>query len=125
MRRQGWRMPKRHLRRAPREPAESAGCRRRRSRTTPYKPTLPQAAKSMGATLRAFAPTIRELTSVSQELKSTLEQVSGSAALRTAADARHGCRRPPGVLLPATRPSVLLLTHAAHPPAFLHRRDWD
>lgn len=34
-----------------------------------------QAAKSLGSTLRSFAPTIRELTSVSQELKSTLEQV--------------------------------------------------
>ena len=35
----------------------------------------PQAAKSLGATLRSFAPTIREITSVSQELKSTLENV--------------------------------------------------
>ncbi len=34
-----------------------------------------QAAKSLGSTLRSFAPTIREITSVSQELKSTLEQV--------------------------------------------------
>lgn len=36
-----------------------------------------QAAKSVGSTLRSFAPTIREITSVSQELKSTLEQASG------------------------------------------------
>lgn len=36
---------------------------------------LAQAAKSLGSTLRAFAPTIREITSVSQELKSSLEQV--------------------------------------------------
>ncbi|KAI7837812.1 hypothetical protein COHA_008301, partial [Chlorella ohadii] len=38
---------------------------------------LAQAAKSLGSTLRSFAPTIREITSVSQELKSTLEQEIG------------------------------------------------
>jgi TatA/E family protein of Tat protein translocase len=38
---------------------------------------LAQAAKSLGATLRAFAPTIRELTQVSTELRSTLEQEIG------------------------------------------------
>lgn len=38
---------------------------------------LAQAAKSLGSTLRAFAPTIRELTQVSTELKSTLEEEIG------------------------------------------------
>ena len=38
---------------------------------------LAQAAKSLGSTLRAFAPTIRELTQVSSELKSTLEEEIG------------------------------------------------
>ncbi|KAL4423263.1 hypothetical protein ABPG77_004532 [Micractinium sp. CCAP 211/92] len=38
---------------------------------------LAEAAKSLGSTLRSFAPTIREITSVSQELKSTLEQEIG------------------------------------------------
>jgi len=43
---------------------------------------LAQAAKSLGATLRAFAPTIRELTQVSSELKSTLEEEIGLNDLR-------------------------------------------
>ena len=43
---------------------------------------LAQAAKSLGATLRAFAPTIRELTQVSSELKSTLEDEIGLKDLR-------------------------------------------
>jgi hypothetical protein len=34
-----------------------------------------QAAKSLGQTLRAFQPTIREVVEVSQEIKGTLEQV--------------------------------------------------
>ncbi|GAB4823555.1 hypothetical protein N2152v2_010601 [Parachlorella kessleri] len=38
---------------------------------------LAQAAKSLGQTLRAFQPTIRELTQVSAELKSTLESEIG------------------------------------------------
>lgn len=37
---------------------------------------IPQAAKSVGQTLRAFQPTIREVVEVSQELKGTLERVS-------------------------------------------------
>lgn len=44
---------------------------------------LAQAAKSLGSTLRSFAPTIREITSVSQELKSTLEQVGCGCGLGT------------------------------------------
>ena len=40
-------------------------------------PALVQAAKSLGQTLRAFQPTIRELTQVSAELKSTLESEIG------------------------------------------------
>jgi TatA/E family protein of Tat protein translocase len=43
---------------------------------------LAQAAKSLGATLRAFAPTIREITQVSSELKSTLENEIGLNDLR-------------------------------------------
>jgi len=43
---------------------------------------LAQAAKSLGATLRAFAPTLRELTQVSSELKSTLEDEIGINELR-------------------------------------------
>jgi TatA/E family protein of Tat protein translocase len=43
---------------------------------------LAQAAKSLGATLRAFAPTVRELTQVSAELKSTLEEEIGLNDLR-------------------------------------------
>lgn len=43
---------------------------------------LAQAAKSLGATLRAFAPTLRELTAVSTELKSTLEEEIGLNDLR-------------------------------------------
>jgi hypothetical protein len=34
-----------------------------------------QAAKSVGQTLRAFQPTIREVVEASQEIKGTLEQV--------------------------------------------------
>jgi hypothetical protein len=34
-----------------------------------------QAAKSLGQTLRAFQPTIKEVVEVSQEIKGTLEQV--------------------------------------------------
>jgi len=40
-----------------------------------------QAAKSLGSTLRSFAPTIREITSVSQELKDPLEQVGAGPLL--------------------------------------------
>ncbi len=36
----------------------------------------PQAAKSIGNTLRAFQPTIREVVEVSQDIKGTLEKVS-------------------------------------------------
>lgn len=36
---------------------------------------LLQAAKSVGQTLRAFQPTIKEVVEVSQEIKGTLEQV--------------------------------------------------
>ena len=43
---------------------------------------LAQAAKSVGATLKAFAPTIRELTQVSSDLKNTLEEEIGLNDLR-------------------------------------------
>lgn len=41
-----------------------------------------QAAKSLGASLRGFAPTIRELAGVSNELKQTLEQEIGLDEIR-------------------------------------------
>ena len=41
-----------------------------------------QAAKSVGQSLRAFQPTIRELTQVSAELKSTLENEIGINEIR-------------------------------------------
>ena len=36
-----------------------------------------QAAKSVGKTLKAFQPTIREVVEASQDIKGTLEQVLG------------------------------------------------
>lgn len=47
------------------------------AKTTFPSATPLQAAKSLGSTLRAFQPTIRELTQVSAELKSTLESEIG------------------------------------------------
>ena len=41
-----------------------------------------QAAKSLGASLRGFAPTIRELAGVSNELKQTLEPEIGLDEIR-------------------------------------------
>eukprot|EP00877_Chromochloris_zofingiensis_P005667 jgi/Chrzof1/15100/Cz09g27050.t1_TATB[v5.2] len=46
---------------------------------------LAEAAKSLGNTLRAFSPTIREVAQVSQELKGTLEKELGLDDIRTAA----------------------------------------
>lgn len=43
---------------------------------------LAQAARSLGDTIKAFAPTIRELTQVSTELKTTLEEEIGLNDLR-------------------------------------------
>ena len=54
---------------------------------------LAQVAKSLGATLRSFAPTIRELTSVSQELKSTLENVGGAGLAAWVPGGRGGVGR--------------------------------
>lgn len=45
---------------------------------------LAEAAKSLGRTLRAFQPTIREVVEVSQDLKGTLEKELGLDELRTA-----------------------------------------
>lgn len=50
-----------------------------------------QAAKSLGQTLRAFQPTIREVVEVSQEIKGTLEQVRDWTAHRLAP--RHPANR--------------------------------
>lgn len=44
---------------------------------------LARAAKSLGQTLRAFQPTIRELTQVGAELKSSLEQEIGLDEIRS------------------------------------------
>jgi len=38
---------------------------------------LAEAAKSLGSAVRAFAPTLREVTSISNDLKSTLEDELG------------------------------------------------
>lgn len=51
----------------------------------------PQAAKSLGQTLRAFQPTIREVVEVSQEIKGTLEQVR--LLLLLAPMAHSACRQ--------------------------------
>ena len=44
-----------------------------------------QAAKSVGQTLRTFQPTIKEVVSVGQELKGSLEKELGLNELRDAA----------------------------------------
>lgn len=49
---------------------------------------LADAAKSLGQTLRAFQPTIKEVVEVSQEIKGTLEQELGLDELRNAASMR-------------------------------------
>ncbi|WIA18067.1 hypothetical protein OEZ85_009548 [Tetradesmus obliquus] len=49
---------------------------------------LADAAKSLGQTLRAFQPTIREVVEVSQEIKGTLEQELGLDEIRQAATMR-------------------------------------
>lgn len=41
-----------------------------------------QAAKGVGKTLRAFAPTLQELTSVSRDLKNTLDNELGIDEIR-------------------------------------------
>ena len=43
---------------------------------------LPQAAKGVGKALRAFAPTLQELTSVSRDLKNTLDNELGIDEIR-------------------------------------------
>jgi len=48
-------------------------------------PAPPQAAKSVGSTLRSFQPTIKEVVSVGQDLKSTLDKELGLDDLREAA----------------------------------------
>lgn len=65
---------------------------------------LAQAAKSIGETLRAFAPTIRELTQVSSELKSTLEEEIGLN------DLREEFQRP---IVPSPRPPKALASQSA------------
>ncbi|KAL4548453.1 hypothetical protein Ndes2526B_g01024 [Nannochloris sp. 'desiccata'] len=55
---------------------------------------LAQAARSLGDTIKAFAPTIRELTQVSTELKSTLEQEIGLNDLREEFQRPLGAARP-------------------------------
>lgn len=57
---------------------------------------LAQAVKSVGETLKTFAPTIRELTAVSTELKSTLEEEIGLN------DLREELQRP---MVPTPRPA--------------------
>lgn len=45
-------------------------------------PLRVQAAKGVGKTLRAFAPTLQELTSVSRDLKNTLDNELGIDEIR-------------------------------------------
>ena len=42
----------------------------------------PQAARGLGKSLRAFAPTLQELTSVSRDLKNTLDEELGIDEIR-------------------------------------------
>ena len=42
----------------------------------------PQAAKGLGKAVRAFAPTLQELTSVSRDLKNTLDNELGIDEIR-------------------------------------------
>jgi TatA/E family protein of Tat protein translocase len=65
---------------------------------------LAQAVKSLGETLKTFAPTIRELTAVSTELKSTLEEEIGLN------DLREELQRP---LVPTPRPAKPVVESAA------------
>lgn len=60
------------------QPDASAGMRppaRARTLVTCTRTCAPQAAKSVGKTLRAFQPTIREVVEASQDIKGTLEKV--------------------------------------------------
>ena len=56
---------------------------------------LAEAAKSVGQALRSFQPTIKEVVSVSQELKGTLEKELGLDELRDAARPSAPPYRPP------------------------------
>lgn len=56
---------------------------------------LAEAAKSVGQALRSFQPTIKEVVSVSQELKGTLEKELGLDELRDAARPSSVPYRPP------------------------------
>jgi hypothetical protein len=51
---------------------------------SPPTPTHSQAAKSLGATLRAFQPAIKEVVEVSQDLRGTLEKELGLDELKQA-----------------------------------------
>ena len=77
--------------------------------------TWPQAAKGLGKSLRAFAPTLQELTSVSRDLKNTLDEELGIDEIRREfASARvramgFGLRR-----LRYQKPVLLLYVPRAH-----------
>lgn len=68
---------------------------------------LAQAAKSLGQTLRAFAPTLRELTQVSTELKSTIEEEIGLN------DFREELQRP---AVPQPRPAMPVVDNVKEVP---------
>ena len=59
---------------------------------------LAEAAKSVGLALRSFQPTIKEVVSVSQELKGTLEKELGLDELREATRPGTPYRPPPPLL---------------------------
>ena len=54
-----------------------------------------QAARGLGKTLRSFAPTIQELTSVSRDLKNTLDEELGIDEIRREFASARVCARCP------------------------------
>jgi Sec-independent protein translocase protein TatA len=68
---------------------------------------LAQAAKSLRETITTFAPTIRELTQVSTELKSTLEEEIGLN------DLREEFQRPLGAPRPSKTPAAAAVIESA------------
>ena len=64
-----------------------------------------QAAKSVGKTLKAFQPTIREVVSVSQDIKGTLEKELGLDEIRDAARPPQRMLQQPSASMDPAQPS--------------------
>lgn len=80
-----------------------------------------QAAKSLGQTLRAFQPTIREVVEVSNEIKGTLEQVTARLVLQhssagLASDWSAECFDCSRTLQISKQSAVILLRYSLHTP---------